>query len=73
MVTFQQRIILNQLLESIRLKVLNPKALEKFPEHWDGIELREFFFEEAVSLRCNLPKYKKRLSEYRNTRLVEGF
>jgi hypothetical protein len=48
-------------------------AIPKMPEEWDGHELRQYMADKSAGVVFSGTMPRKRLREYRNTRLVENF
>ena len=60
----QERIV-NELIDNLRKNVL--EKVEKFPEHWDGIEIRHFVADWFKQYYCYKPiASRKRKSAYLN-------
>ena len=63
----------HDLIDSVRAELLRDIAAEKIPEHWDGIELREWIAERfARSMAAMLRKDKRRMRAYRNEVLIRN-
>ena len=61
---------INQLINNVKKDIID-KA-DKFPKHWDGIELRQFISDTFSNVVIAGTMSKKRKADYYNTKIVDG-
>ena len=65
----QERMV-NELCDNLKEALL--ERLPRFPEDWDGIEIRQLFADIAREQFANRPMTSGRKLSYRNVRLIEN-
>lgn len=69
----EKKEFISSLLNAVKEKLV--KNIDKYPESWDGLELRWLIMDhvnESVVFGSGLDKKSRRYKEYRNTVLVEN-